>query len=173
MIYELHTNPPTEHRPVLPIVKRDIPPGFRHYQKVPANHASEMCGGSGRQRRKNFLMFKGRTEVTTRKWEDYEKKRPQKCGLVLFFLRLFFVSVFGIFRLCRKNIFSTSFVDFFCNLSILRKKGVILMKVKYIFLIMLLLILAVCLTACASYNTPDKDWPTYDSMSTAVNISFF
>ena len=47
------------------------------------------------------------------------------------------------------------------------------MKVKYIFLIMLLLILAVCLTACARYNTPDKDWPTYDSMSTAVNISFF
>ena len=47
------------------------------------------------------------------------------------------------------------------------------MKVKYIFLIMLLLILAVCLTACASYNTPDKAWPTYDSMSTAVNISFF
>ena len=47
------------------------------------------------------------------------------------------------------------------------------MKVKYIFLIMLLLILAVCLTACASYNTPDKDWSTYDSMSTAVNICFF
>ena len=47
------------------------------------------------------------------------------------------------------------------------------MKVKHIFLIMLLLILAVCLTACASYNTSDKDWPTYDSMSTAVNISFF
>ena len=82
-------------------------------------------------------------------------------------------SICSHFRLCRKNIFSASFVDFFCNLSILRKKGVILMKVKYIFLIMLLLILAVCLTTCASYNTSDKDWPTYDSMSTAVNISFF
>lgn len=34
-------------------------------QKVPANHASEMCGGSGRQRRENLLMLKGRTEVTT------------------------------------------------------------------------------------------------------------
>lgn len=82
-------------------------------------------------------------------------------------------SICSHFRLCRKNIFSASFVDFFCNLSILRKKGVILMKVKYIFLIMLLLILAVCLTTCASYNTSDKDWPTYDSMSTAVNISIF
>ena len=47
-------NQPTEHRPVLPIVKRDIPPGFRHYQKAPANHAFEMCGGSGRQRREKF-----------------------------------------------------------------------------------------------------------------------
>ena len=82
-------------------------------------------------------------------------------------------SICSHFRLCRKNIFSSSFVNFFCNLSILRKKGVILMKVKYIFLIMLLLILAVCLTTCASYNPSDKDWPTYDSMSTAVNISFF
>lgn len=105
-----------------------------------------------------------------------------RCVIVFFILSFFCLEyISNMPDSCRqKNKYRTLFwavsrhmVDFFCNLSILRKKGVILMKVKYIFLIMLLLILAVCLTACASYNTPDKDWPTYDSMSTAVNISFF
>lgn len=104
-----------------------------------------------------------------------------KC-VIIFLLSFFVWNIYPIYQILvgKKNKYRTLFwamsrhmVDFFCNLSILRKKGVILMKVKYIFLIMLLLILAVCLTACASYNTPDKDWPTYDSMSTAVNISFF
>ena len=40
-------------------------------------------------------------------------------------------SICSHFRLCRKNIFSASFVDFFCNLSILRKKGVILVKIPH------------------------------------------
>ena len=104
-----------------------------------------------------------------------------KC-VIIFLLSFFVWNIYPIYQILvgKKNKYRTLFwavsrhmVDFFCNLSILRKKGVILMKVKYIFLIMLLLILAVCLTTCASYNTSDKDWPTYDSMSTAVNISFF
>lgn len=82
MIYLLHINPTTGHHPVLPIVKRDIPPGFSVSAKEYRSTMHPKCAAALADKDgKNLLMFKGRTEVTTHKWEDYEKKRPQKCGL--------------------------------------------------------------------------------------------
>lgn len=92
MIQLQYTNPTTGHRPVLPIVKRDIPPGFSVSAKEyrPTMHpkcAAALADKDGKKK----LMLKGRTEVTASKREDlHKKKRPQKCGLILFFCTLAF-----------------------------------------------------------------------------------
>lgn len=84
MIQLQYTNPTTGHRPVLPIVKRDIPPGFSVSDKEyrPTMHpkcAAALADKDGKKK----LMLKGKTEVTG---GFTQKKRPQKCGLVLFFV---------------------------------------------------------------------------------------
>lgn len=79
MIQLQYTNPTTGHRPVLPIVKRDIPPGFSVSVKEyrPTMHpkcAAALADKDGKKK----LMLKGRTEVTANKREDLRKKRDRR-----------------------------------------------------------------------------------------------
>lgn len=90
MIQLQYTNPTTGHRPVLPIVKRDIPPGFSVSAKEyrPTMHpkcAAALADKDG----KNLLMFKGRTEVTTRtSGRIYEKKEAAEMRSLIFLINI-------------------------------------------------------------------------------------
>lgn len=85
MIQLQYTNPTTGHRPVLPIVKRDIPPGFSVLDKEyrPTMHpkcAAALADKDGKKK----LMLKGRTEVTAGKWEDVQKKESAEMRSLFF-----------------------------------------------------------------------------------------
>ena len=89
MIQLQYTNPTTGHRPVLPIVKRDIPPGFSVSDKEyrPTMHpkcAAALADKDGKKK----LMLKGRTEVTAGKREDLHKKRGRKNAVSYCFLSI-------------------------------------------------------------------------------------
>lgn len=93
MIQLQYTNPTTGHRPVLPIVKRDIPPGFSVSAKEyrPTMHpkcAAALADKDGKKK----LMLKGRTEVTASKREDLHKKEAAEMRSRI----VFCTSAFGI-----------------------------------------------------------------------------
>lgn len=88
MIQLQYINPTTGHRPVLPIVKRDIPPSFSVSVKKyrPTMHpkcAAALADKDGKKK----LMLKGRTEVTASKREDLQKKEAAEMrSRIVFFV---------------------------------------------------------------------------------------